>query len=713
MTDTTADTTAKVLLVEVAPDTAAALRSALGPETDPVAVTSEEILAHTDGEPGTRRPTVVVLGPRLSAPVGMVHAIRPHPADLAVVAIAGPATEARLATLPLLFSADRARRVPADRTDRLPGVVRELLEGIVRRRLSATARAAAQRQLASGTAISRQLGERLLGEFLSQAPIGALMLNDDGAVVAWNPRAADMLELTDPGSLHRPLADLFPPADRAALRQHLAVPGEHPTAAGPDVIFERVRSDGTGQALRIAPQQVTDTEGRQRVLVLAEDVTDRLHAQRKLAERTGHALLSAEVAAAMTAPEALEERLERCVRATADRLGAARVCVWTMKPSGEPEHTSCAEPESEKETGADAPVHPRTERALVGRIAAAQRPHLDIAPADGRRAASGRPRGSFAGYPLISGGELIGVLTLTTRLALPGSTLSILENIADQIAVGIQQDRLLHRLRDATRALEEPLLPPHLPVLPGFDLAARYRPFGSGLHIGGDFYDAFTVPDGRYVLVLGDVCGKGPGAAAITGLVRHTLWAAAQQDPEPARVLALVNRALRRQNTPFCTLTYAVLTPSHDRTRTAARLRLASAGHPAPLLRRADGSTAPLDVHGPLLGVLEDLHHPVAEADLHPGETLVLYTDGFTEGAGAADRREPEDLAAVLAGHPLPPGTERPANSVVAALLDDAHAWWGERLRDDLAVLAVTALTWPAVASDGDGGRGRAGERPA
>ncbi|MEE1942387.1 SpoIIE family protein phosphatase [Streptomyces sp. TRM 70361] len=684
-----ADPRNRVLLVDVLRETADEFRAVLAPGAELVPVTAAEVLEHTGGTPGERRPTVVVIGRRVPAPVGLIHSVHPHQSDLAVAVVSVANHDPRLATLPILFSADLVRQVPDTQADLLPDVARELLAGIARRRDRAAVRAAAQRQLASGTAADHRPGERLLGELLVQAPIGALMLDDDGALVAWNHRAADILELNGTESLRRPLAELFPPGDRAALRQHLAVSGED-YAAGPDVVFERTRSDGTGQALRVAPQRVTDAEGHRRLLVLAEDVTDRMHAQRKLAERTGHALLSAEVAAAMTAPGELAERLGRCVRAAADRLGAARVCIWTLRPSREPEHTVCAEADPDDGGtggGDDVPLHPETERALVERIAAARRPLLDTVPEDIR------PRGAFAGYPLVSGGELLGVLSLTTRLTLPGSTLSVLESIADQIAVGIQQDRLMHRLREATRALEEPLLPPRLPELPGFDLAARYHPFGSGLHIGGDFYDAFTVPDGRHVLVLGDVCGKGPGAAAITGLVRHTLWAAAQQDPEPAHVLGLVNRALRRQSTPFCTLTYAVLTP-YPGPDGSARLRLVSAGHPAPLLRRADGTTVPLEIRGPLLGVLEELHHPVAEVALSPGETLVLYTDGFTEGAGREDRRESEDLAALVAAQPVPPpgDTGRPANDIAAALLRDAHDWWGERLRDDLAVLVLTAL---------------------
>ncbi|MEU1040680.1 SpoIIE family protein phosphatase [Streptomyces sp. NPDC005907] len=679
-----------LLLVDVPQRTVNAITAELAATTEIIQTTAEDVLAYTGGTPGRRRPTVVVVGETVTAPVGVVHSLRPHPADLAVAVTAVPATQDKLAVLPLLFSDDVVRRVRGGETAlRMPRVVSELLQQLTRRRAHAAVQAVAQQRLSSGASIDRQLGERLLGRFLTQAPIGVLMLDGD-AVIAWNRRAADVLELTEREALHRPVSALFPEDQRTALHHHLAAPGQH-RAAEPDAVFERVRGDGTSQALRMAVQQVLDAEGRSRTLILTEDVTDRLHAQRKLAERTVHALLTAEVAAAMTAPGPLNERLHRCVRAATDRLGADRVCIWSLNTRGELAHANCAADDAESP---DTSSCHTTQRALAEQVVTSCRPHLtDIPPRTdpgGQAPHPSQPSGSgssFAGFPLVSGGELLGVLSMTTRLALPGSVLATLENIADQIAVGTQQDRLLNRLREATRALERPLLPPRLPDLPGFDLAARYTPFSHGLHIGGDFYDAFTAADGRHVLVLGDVCGKGPDAAAITGLVRHTLWTAAQHTSDPAHVLNLVNNALRRQNTPFCTLIYVVIDTAH----TPARLRIASAGHPSPLLRRADGDTAPLETRGTLLGVLDTPHLPVTEVELRDGDTLVLYTDGFTEGAGAADQRTPEDLAAIVTS--LPPGdASHPARDMATALMDDAHRWWGGRLRDDLAVLTLTAV---------------------
>jgi PAS domain S-box-containing protein len=679
-----------LLFVDVPPETADAITAELAPTCEIVRTTAEDVLAHTGGTPGRRRPTVAVIGETVTAPVGVVHALRPHPADLAVAVTAVPATRQKLAVLPLLFSSDVVRRVEGSQAAlRMPQVVSVLLQQLSHRRAHAAAQAAAQQHLSSSVSIDRQLGERLLGQFLSQAPIGVLMLDGD-AVIAWNPRAGDILELTEPDALHRPVTDLFPEDQRAVLHRHLAASGP-PGNAEPDAVFERIRGDGTSQALSMAVRQVVDAEGRSRTLALTEDVTDRLHAQRKLAERTSHALLTAEVAAAMTASGPLEERLHRCVRAATDRLGADRVCIWTLNTHGELLHVTCAENDTEHP---DTSLCRTAQRTLVEQVVAARRPHLDVPPhTDPHASQPSGGRGLFAGFPLISGGELLGVLSVTTRLAVPGSVLATLENIADQIAVGTQQDRLLNRLSEATRALERPLLPPRLPDHPGFDLAARYTPFSQGLHIGGDFYDAFTAPDGRHVLVLGDVCGKGPDAAAITGLVRHTLWTAAQHTSDPTHVLSLINAALRRQNTPFCTLVYVVI----DTTHAPARLQIAGAGHPAPLLRRANGITAPLETRGPLLGVLDTPRHPITEVTLKTGDTLVLYTDGFTEGAGAEDQRTPEDLAAIVDSLP-PTEAPDPAGNMATALMDDAHRWWGERLRDDLAVLTLTATGDPRPA---------------
>jgi serine phosphatase RsbU (regulator of sigma subunit) len=438
----------------------------------------------------------------------------------------------------------------------------------------------------------------------------------------------------------------------------------------------------------MSAQSVVIPDGTAHTLVVLEDVTGTTETRRQLAERTSHALMSADVSAAMTTSGPLRDRLHRSAQAIVDRLGVALVRIWILEPWEDTLVLQASAGLSGRLD--DAQVRVGVGEGEIGVIAAERKPRLsDSMPADpgtDARQGDGEDTDAFAGYPLIADGDLLGVLAVHASRPLAGTTYEALAGIADQVAVGVRQDRLLNRLSATARALQAPLLPPELPPIPGLDIAARYRAQGDGLDVGGDFYDVFPLADGQWALALGDVCGKGPAAAAVTGLVRHTLWTAAQQDPDPAHVLPLVHRALRRENSPFCTLVYAVL----DVSAGCVGLRVACAGHPAPLLRRRNGETRLVDEHGPLLGAFDLTDQPVQTATLDPGDSLVLYTDGFTEGAGAHLTREPEDLAALVRSWAGPRG-DRPADELADLLFTDAVTRWAGRLRDDLAVIAVTA----------------------
>ncbi|MET9069842.1 SpoIIE family protein phosphatase [Streptosporangium sandarakinum] len=700
-------------------------------------------LLGADGPPGGRRPTLVVLGAELPAPVGLVHALRPDPRDLAVVVLTTFRNQERAAALPLLAPARLVCALPHDRLGDLPGLARRLMEQVDRERAYAATQAAMQESLASGGPAPRQPGRHLLGAILGQALTGALLLDPGLRLVAWNRRAAGLFGLEEPGSIGRPLDGWFPAEARERLRAYLGGPPADASGTGPagthasgidasgtgpagthapgthasgidasgidasrtgpagtdpswaDPVFTRVTGDGTEQVLRLSPQPVTDPGGAEQILVLAEDVTEAVQARWALAERTGQALLSGEVAAAVTADEPLEQRLRRCVQALAGHLDGAVAAVWILDP---PTDTLLLTADAVR----GAVLDDRCARvplgeSTIGRIAAAGRPYVTseaigdphVEEQDWVRRES---LTAFAGYPLVIQGQVMGVLAVLARHRLPDTGVRALAGIADQIAVAVHRDRLLERLSATADALQRPLLPPRLPEPPGVELAARYRPYGDGLQIGGDFYDAFPLPGDRWAVALGDVCGKGPAAAAVTGLVRHTLWAAAQQDADPGHVLPLVHRALRRENSPFCTLAYAVVDCSAE----PVRVRLACAGHPSPILRRAGGAVAmvmeALDGYGPALGLFDGAHYPAQSLDLHPGDSLVLYTDGFVEGGASHRQRQPDDLAVTLAAH-LPPGPgDRQADRIVEVLMADALNRWGDGLRDDLAVLALAAV---------------------
>ncbi|GAA2440166.1 SpoIIE family protein phosphatase [Streptomyces glaucus] len=670
-----------VLLAGVDDATEAVLRTELGGRAAVRRLPSGEAVPPDAAD----EPTLLVVGADVPAPAGLVSALQTRTRHLAVIVVTGRAGADDTSALSLLAPAERLAYVRADDPDGLARAARSMLDRLALQHAYRTAQAAAQRRLLAGGEVARQPGEQLFGPLYHQVLIGAVAVDAAGRVIAWNRKAADILSLrNDAAGRSFPL--LFPPHVRGDLREHLARAALVPS---PPTLFERLGDDGAAQTLRMSAQAVTNPDGTTHTLVILEDITSSTETRRQLAERTSHALLSGDVAAAMTAGDPLRQRLQRSAQAVVDRLGVAVARIWTLDAQ---ENTlvlqAAAGPHGHLDGG---PSRIRVGDPGVGLIAAERKPHLTNAVTDDRYADDQdwiRREGmaAFAGYPLINDGELMGVMALFSRRPLPETAFESLAGIAGQIAVGISQDRLLDRLRATTEALQRPLLPPDLPTLPGLDIVARYRAQGDSLDIGGDFYDVFPLPDGQWALTLGDVCGKGPTAAAVTGLVRHTLWTAAQQDPDPAHVLPSVHRALLRENSPFCTLVYALLDPSD----TPVRLRVTSAGHPAPLLRRRGGRTRLLEEHGPLLGAFRATGHPVQSTVLHPGDSLILYTDGFTEGSGAHLSREPEDLAALLASW-TGPSDDRLADRLADLLFTDAVTRWAGRLRDDLALVAISA----------------------
>jgi len=174
------------------------------------------------------------------------------------------------------------------------------------------------------------------------------------------------------------------------------------------------------------------------------------------------------------------------------------------------------------------------------------------------------------------------------------------------------------------------LLPQQVEVPDGFEVAARYWPAGTASLIGGDFYDVFQVDDERWGITIGDVCGKGIEAAALTGLARYTVRAVARTTTSPSEVLHAVHAALAAHHPPtYCTACFMYLESTPD----GHCLRLALGGHPRPLLRLADGTVIAIGEPGTILGMIEPELSDVS-VDIGPGVTVVLYTDGLTDAPG-------------------------------------------------------------------------------
>jgi serine phosphatase RsbU (regulator of sigma subunit) len=166
--------------------------------------------------------------------------------------------------------------------------------------------------------------------------------------------------------------------------------------------------------------------------------------------------------------------------------------------------------------------------------------------------------------------------------------------------------------------------------------------------VGGDFYDLFETTPDLWAIAVGDVCGKGAQAAALTALTRYTVRAAAMYEKDPGGVLRVLNEALLRQRSDyrFTTLTFCLLDLSGDR----PKLRVACGGHPRPLLLRPDGTTEALGTTGPLLGVMADAEFHDNEIELEQHDTLVLYTDGVTDALAPEQMLDEALLLKALSG---------------------------------------------------------------
>jgi GAF domain-containing protein len=286
--------------------------------------------------------------------------------------------------------------------------------------------------------------------------------------------------------------------------------------------------------------------------------------------------------------------------------------------------------------------------------------------------------------PLTARGRTLGAITFASSDSgriYGANDLSLAEELGRVAGVAVDNARLYEERSNIARTLQRSLLPPRLPAIDGIEVAARYRAAGEGTDVGGDFYDVFEVGKDAWAVMIGDVCGKGPRAAAVTGLARHTLRAASMSEWRPRRVLLMLNDALVRDEVDeFCTAVFARFT----RVRTQVRVTLACGGHPPPLFLGANGRVEVAGEPGTLLGVFPDPELATAVIDLHPGDGLLFYTDGVTESRGPGIGLSEEALRELL--------TERAGGSAEAladAVEQAAAAAQPGGPRDDIALVCL------------------------
>jgi serine phosphatase RsbU (regulator of sigma subunit) len=285
--------------------------------------------------------------------------------------------------------------------------------------------------------------------------------------------------------------------------------------------------------------------------------------------------------------------------------------------------------------------------------------------------------------PLPARGRILGAMTLATEgeRVLGEDDLTLALELGARAGLSVDNARLYGDRAHVAQTLQASLLPPQLPPVPGMRVAARYRPAAEGVEVGGDFYDVFAAGPDRWVMVVGDVCGKGAEAAAVTALARYTLRAEAGRALPPREALKRLNEAMLRQQEDgrFLTLAYAVLSHEGD----GARLVVACAGHPPPVVLRNGRGSVLLGHPGSLLGVFEDPSFVERSILLEPGDSAVFYTDGVTEGNRDC-RITPDELADRLA-----PLGHRPPDEVAREVERTAVGQDGSMLRDDVAVLVM------------------------
>ncbi|WP_241845660.1 SpoIIE family protein phosphatase [Streptomyces silvensis] len=287
--------------------------------------------------------------------------------------------------------------------------------------------------------------------------------------------------------------------------------------------------------------------------------------------------------------------------------------------------------------------------------------------------------------PLVARNRVIGMLVLgkPSDEHFRQEILELAEDLSRRAALALDNARLYSERMAISQSLQRSLLPPELPQVPGVEVEVIYRAAGEGNEVGGDFYDLFPIRDGAYGFAIGDVCGTGPEAAAVTGLARHALRLLAREGFGGPAVLERLNAAILDEGarSRFLTLLYGELWPQEDG---SAVLKVVCAGHPLPLRLRQDGTVEPYAEPQPLLGVMDDLELYEQTMTLDPGDVLLCVTDGVTERREGTRMLGDDGLADVLTTC-----TGLTAGAVAARIMRAVERFATDAPSDDMAILAM------------------------
>ncbi|HEY5196019.1 MAG TPA: SpoIIE family protein phosphatase [Solirubrobacteraceae bacterium] len=543
--------------------------------------------------------------------------------------------------------------------------------------------------------------ERRLEAILANVAEAITVVDGDEQTVFANQAAADLLGTASADDLIRtPREEIMKrflvldehgrelDLDRTPARRLLR--GEH---AEPQLVRNIVRATGEERWLVVRATPITESEsGRLSYVVnVFEDITEVKRAQLAesfLAEASSVLASSMDYAETLAgvARLAVPQIADWCaVDLLDDRGEVERVAIHHVDPTklvlAERLHR-LYRPASDEATGVAEVIRsgqpvivtdiPPSALAAYARDAG----HLEILQAIGMTAVIIVPMPGAIGT--------IGAITLVSSESirrLSHADLRLADRLARRIGTAIENARLYTERTRIAQTLQRALLPESLPDIPGAEVAALYAAAGELNEVGGDFYDVFEYGRDRWMLVIGDVCGKGPRAAGVTALARHTLRAAAHAGQSPRHMLDTLHQALRRQpaGADLCTVCLVILQHGPS----CALLTVALAGHEQPLIIDLDGQATPVGSPGTLLGVIDPITITESAAELHAGQTLLLFTDGVPD-AGRPQPLGEAGLLEICAG-----ARGLPLDAFLAEIEHAASAQAHGRLRDDVALLAV------------------------
>ena len=538
--------------------------------------------------------------------------------------------------------------------------------------------------------------------------VGAVGL-DDETLAQWSALPVDApLPVTEAVRSRRPV--IIPDPDTlAAEYPHLVGPEGGPAGKAWAALPLTRDDDVVGaMALTFGEPREFDDEDRRFLAIVAQQCGEALErarlfeaeraAREEAVRRQERLNFLAEATEILSGSLEWEETLRRLVK-----LCVPRLADWCIVDVAERDgtlrqlavgHVDPAKEELIRELRLRFPPDPKDH--VIPRVIASGNPEIatEIAEGEVARDAQGpehlrllRELGvsSHMVVPLPARGRILGAISFigTGARRYASADLALAEDLGRRAGLALDNARLYRERTELARTLERSFLPGRLPEVPGVEVAARYEPAGEGSEVGGDFYDLFEIGDGTWAVVIGDVSGKGPKAAAMTALARHTVRTAwLEQARTPTEILTILNQAVLRENVEeYCTVALGRLEATDG-----VRVTLGTAGHVPPLVLRADGSVERVSPPGKMLGVVDDLDVEEVTVELGPGESLLLYTDGVVD-PGRTAPVPPEDRLAEFVG--LAGGLD--ADLMASRILRHAAGFHAGPREDDAALLIIRA----------------------